>query len=193
MFNYEDYIKELMKIKKEEIAKWPDDIDKIDEYEKPFIEKRSTLNKKHKIILKHNLKDAWEQPIDEFYIIDSDKDNILIIKHGKKYSYSIPKEDLESIKKLLSNDTLFKKRDIVIPPVLDGTSHEIYLSNGHDDIEIECLNLWYWLEKEVNNNNNLIATAADVHYTKELIKLFKTIQEIITTNNITYNILTIDD
>lgn len=193
MFNYEEYIKELMKIKEEEIDKWPDDVDEVDEYEKPFIEKRSNLNKKHKIILKHNLKDAWEQPEDEFYILDIDKDNILIIEHGKKHSYTISKEDLESIKKMLSNNTLFKKCDVVFPPVLDGTSHEIYINNGMDDIEIECSNLWYWLEEEVNNNNNSIATDEDVEYTKELVRLFKKVQEIIITNNITYNILDIEE
>ena len=133
MFDYEKYIKELSEIKEEEIDKWPDDVDKYDEYEKPFIEKRSTLNKKYKIIFKHDLKDAWQQPLDEFYVIDSDKDNIVIINHGQKITHSISKNDLEQIKELLNNSDLYKKFDIVFPPVLDGTSHEIYISNGNND------------------------------------------------------------
>lgn len=193
MFDYEKYIKELSEIKEEEIDKWPDNVDEYDEYKKPFIEKRSTLNKKYKIIFKHDLKDAWQQPLDEFYIIDSDIDNIVIINNGEKITHSISKNDLEQIKELLNNNNLFKKFDVVFPPVLDGTSHEIYISNGNNDTEIECSNLWYWLEEEVNNDNNSIATDEDVKYTKELVNFFKEVQKIIISNNIEYSILDIDD
>ena len=193
MFDYEKYINELIRIKEEEMDNWPENVDDYDAYEKPFIEKRSILNKNNKIIFKHGLKDAWEQPKDEFYILDSDKDNIVIIKNGKKYKYSISKKDLDSIKKLLSNSILYKNCDVVFPPVLDGTSHEIFISNGDNDREFECSNLWYWLEEEVNNDNNSIATDEDVEYTKELVKIFKEIQKIIESNNIVYNILYVED
>ena len=93
MFDYEKYINELIKIKEEEMDNYPENVDDFDEYEKPFIEKRNILNKNNKIIFKHDLKDAWQQPEDEFYILDSDKDNIVIIKHGKKYNYSISKDN----------------------------------------------------------------------------------------------------
>ena len=193
MFDYEKYINELIKIKEEEMDNYPENVDDFDEYEKPFIEKRSILNKNNKIIFKHDLKDAWQQPEDEFYILDSDKDNIVIIKHGKKYNYSISREDLESIKKLLSNSILYKNCDVVFPPVLDGTSHEIYISSGDAFREFECSNLWYWLEEEVNNDNNSIATDEDVEYTRELVNVFRKVQKILTDNNIVHNILDIED
>ena len=38
MFDYENYVNELIKINEEEMDNWPEDVDKIDEYEKPFVE-----------------------------------------------------------------------------------------------------------------------------------------------------------
>ncbi len=193
MFEYEKYLKELLKIKDEEHKKWSDNIDDYDEFEKPFIEKRSILNKKYNIILKHDLNNAWQQSEAEFYIIDSDKDNIVIIKYGKKESYSISTNDINLIKEYLTNNNaLFKKYDVAFPPVLDGTSHEIYISNDNNDIEIECSNLWYWMEEDVYSKY-VNATEEERMYTKKLVELFKKIQKIITSNNIVYNILEIEE
>ena len=53
--------------------------------------------------------------------------------------------------------------------------------------------MWYWLEEEVNNDNNSIATDEDVKYTRELVNVFRKVQKILTDNNIVHNILDIED
>ena len=69
----------------------------------------------------------------------------------------------------------------------------LFVHTINNDIEIECSNLWYWLEEEVNNDNNSIATDEDVKYTKELVNVFKGIQKILFSNKIKYSILDIED
>lgn len=191
MFDYKEYTKDFEKIKKEELKNWSDDIDidDFDDFSIPYIEKRSLLNKKYNIVFKHNLKDAWNVPIDEFFLINSSKDNVIIVQHKKVKYYNVAKKDIEKIIELLNkNNALFKEGDVAFPPVLDGTSHEIYISNGNEDKEISCFNLWYWLEEDVDGEYSK-ATELEKKYTKNMIELIREIQLILDSNNIKYKIL----
>lgn len=191
MFDYKEYTKDFEKIKKEELKNFSDDIDidDFDDFSIPYIEKRSLLNKKYNIVFKHNLKDAWNVPIDEFFLINSSKDNVIIVQHKKVKYYNVAKKDIEKIIELLNkNNALFKEGDVAFPPVLDGTSHEIYISNGNEDKEISCFNLWYWLEEDVDGEYSK-ATELEKKYTKNMIELIREIQLILDSNNIKYKIL----
>ena len=195
MFEYEKYIDDLAKINEEEINSYNDKIEDIDEFEKPFIEKRDLLNKKYNIIFKHELKDAWEQPEEEFYIINSDKNNILITKHGRKYNYTIAKEDIDKIINDLSKDNiLFKNCDVAFPSVLDGSSHKLYICDGEKNIAIDCSNLWYWFEEEISDDfndaiHNKEETKEVIEYTRHLVEFIRKIQHILEKNSINYYIL----
>ena len=77
------------------------------------------------ILFKHEMCDAWGMPLHTITILDTDKDNV--ITDDDKYSLS--KEDINKIKKLLDNKDLYVDEEILYAPVLDGTQHKIMLSN----------------------------------------------------------------
>ena len=79
--------------------------------------------------------------------------------------------------------------DILFPPVLDGSEHEMYFDNN-DGVEITGFNVWYWLdEKEIDNEHNDMETEEERNNTKAIIKYIKEVQKILDKNNIKYQIL----
>ena len=89
---------------------------------------------------------------------------------------------------------MFNKCDVAFPPVLDGSSHKLYISNGEQDMGIECSNLWYWFEEEIKDDyeSNLYdetETKEVIEYTRHLINFIKEVQHILEKNSIDYYIL----
>ena len=138
------------------------------------------------ILFKHELLDAWMQPLSSITIVDSNTDNVII--NDSKFTLS--QKDIERIKELLTNKKLYSEFDVVFPPVLDGTSHKIYLAGKK---EIECSNLWYWVQENVFDSNNEINNNDDKEFTAELIKFIGEIQHILDSNNIDFYILDDED
>ncbi|MBR7042190.1 MAG: hypothetical protein IKI04_01685 [Bacilli bacterium] len=137
----------------------------------------------NKVIFKHELKDAYQIPLSSIYITDSDKDNVIIDNE----KYSIDKESINTIKESLNDDKLYTDNEVLFPPVLDGTLHKILLS-GNKTKEIECFNLWYWTNEEINSVKEDM-NKEDLEYTKSILKLIDIIQNILDDNNIDYYIL----
>lgn len=152
------------------------------------------LNRKYKIIFSHYLSDAWGMPLEEFYLIDDEQNNVVRYncETDKQYTYTVPYEDIKEYIDLL-NDTsnIFKETEVIYPSVLDGMHHTIYLRSDEKNITLECSNLAYWMshqpkiyEYEKNNYKE-----ENVEYTKNIIKIFKKIQQILRKNNIRYKLL----
>ena len=92
--DYDKYKEELNIIKKEEASDKSVPKSFIDFYsfEKPYRDKRAKLNNKYKILFKHELCDAWQEPINKILVLDK-KENNIIITHGyfdNYKEYSIP-------------------------------------------------------------------------------------------------------
>ena len=194
MFNYDEYRKELDFINDAEIDAFNVDYDpdEIDEMEKPFIKQRSELNKKYKILFKQELKDAWTQPLEEFYLID-DKENNVIVHYNEKnknYAYTLPYEDIKKIINFIKKEPeLFNKVDVAFPPVLDGSEHYLYICDIDNDIELNCANLWYWLDENAFDDKHLNATREELEHTKAIIRIVSIIQGFLKANKIKYKIL----
>ena len=135
------------------------------------------------ILFKHELTGAWNEPVNSITIIDNTKDNVLIYK--KKYTIS--SDYIDQIKELLNNPILKSEGELLFAPVLDGTNHNILLSNK---IKISCHNLWYWDDKTLSEHSK--KEKEKYEYTKALIDLINSIQEILNKNNIDFYILDCD-
>lgn len=197
--DYDKYKEELNIIKKEETS--DKNIPKNDEdiylFEKPYIEKRAKLNNKYKILFKHELSDAWQEPINKILVLDK-KENNIIITHGYfdyYKEYTIPIEDINKFKELLMNETIYKRTEVLFPPILDGSSHQLYFSNMNDSVEIECYNIWYW-----NGNDKLDKIKVDekvsqneIDYTKTIIKIINELQKLLDKNKIKFTIIEKND
>lgn len=138
----------------------------------------------NKVLFKHELKDAWMEPISSISIIDDIKYNVIINDH----KLIISSNAIEDLKKLLNNDKLYSNGHVLFPPILDGTYHEILLSNDKSK-RIKCLNLWYWNKKEISNNCRKDDKPEDIEYTQLVIDLIRNIQKILNKNNIKFYIL----
>lgn len=194
MFNYENYKKELNNISEEEIKAFytNNDVNQSDEIEKPFILKKSELNKKYNIVFKHELKSAFDEPMEEFYLINAKENNVIIFNEEKQknYIYTLPYKDIQKIIETIdNNNTIFKKCDIAFSPILDGTQHELYICGSKKDIELSCYNLWYWLDDNAFNSEYIDAKLDEINYTKQIIKCINLIQEHLNNNKIKYKIL----
>lgn len=135
------------------------------------------------LLFKYELADAWKQPISNIVIFDKIEDNVVI--NGFEFTLSI--EYIEKVKRLLSNEKLYEDIEMLFPPVLDGTSHEILLSYTKTK-KINCFNLWYW--KDANSFENCREKNKDeIEYTKLIINLIDGIQKILDEKNIDFNII----
>ena len=137
-----------------------------------------------KVLFKHELKDAYEMPISSITIIDNTTNNVII----NEKTYSIPIESINYIKEILNDEDLYSNKDVLFPPILDGTSHNIILSSNKKK-EIECFNLWYWDEEGAFDDYN----KEDIKYTKLIINLINNIQNILNKNKIKFYIITYYD
>ena len=138
------------------------------------------------IIFKHVLIGSFfECPSIEITILDNPKDNVVI----GDTTYTIPYESINTIKKLLNNPELYKRRDLIYNNILDGTTHEITFSNGNKTKELYSFNMWYWNEKGAYDKIDKKYSEKDIKYTKLVMNLINTIQSILTKNRINFNIL----
>lgn len=88
---------------------------------------------------------------------------------------------VDTIKELLKNDKLYTDNEVLFPPMFDGSAHKILLS-GNRTKEIECFNLWYWINyKRLNSVRNTS--------NKEDYEIIDAIQNILNDNDINYYIL----
>lgn len=133
-----------------------------------------------KIIFKHELKDAYGMPLGSITIKDDTKDNLII----EDEKITLSNESIEKIKELLNNKDLELNAEVVFPPVLDGTIHELFF-NGK---KIECCNLWYFKD-DSDYQENEVFTKDDIKYTKAIVNLINEIQNILNNNNIDFDIL----
>lgn len=132
------------------------------------------------VIFKHELCDAWSMPINSIMVLDSEEDNIIIDEE----KHTIPYEDIETIKESLDNPILYNKKEILSPPILDGTTHKVYLTDGSMSSKITALNLWYWLEDSEEEYEE-----DKLEYTLAIVKTICDVQEELDKNSIKFNIL----
>ncbi len=133
-----------------------------------------------KTIFKHELKDAYGMPLGSITIKDYTKDNLII----NEEKITLSNDLIEKIKELLNNKDLELNAEVVFPPVLDGTIHELFFN----DKKIECCNLWYF-KYDSDYEENEVFNKEDIKYTKAIVNLIKEIQKILNNNNIDVDIL----
>lgn len=133
-----------------------------------------------KTIFKHELKDAYGMPLGSITIKDYTKDNLII----NEEKITLSNDLIEKIKELLNNKDLELNAEVVFPPVLDGTIHELFFN----DKKIECCNLWYFKD-DSDYEENEVFNKEDIKYTKAIVNLIKEIQKILNNNNIDVDIL----
>lgn len=197
--DYDKYKEELIIIKKEEASdkNFPKSFLDFYSFEKPYREKRAKLNNKYKILFKHKLCDAWLKPINKILVLDKQENNI-IITYGyfdiyKEYTIAI--DDINKFKELLMNETIYKRTEVLSPPILDGSSHQLYISNLNDSIEIDCHNIWYWNgDNRLDNiQSNEKISQNEIDYTKMIIKITNQLQSILDKNKIKFTVIESND
>lgn len=197
--DYDKYKEELNIIKKEEASdkSFPKSFLDFYSFEKPYRDKRAKLNNKYKILFKHELCDAWLRPINKILVLDK-KENNVIITHGyfdyyKEYTITI--DDINKFKELLMNETIYKRTEVLSSPILDGSSHQLYISNLNDSIEINCYNIWYWNGKNILDKINADEKISqnEIDYTKMIIKIINQLQSILDKNKIKFTVIESND
>lgn len=103
------------------------------------------------VILSYTLSGALMEFENTLMIINKKENNIIVNDKlvDDSIRFTIPYDDIKRIKNIIkNNDKLFNIKGIPIPPVLDGSMHEFYLSTKNNIISLVTWNLWYWLEEE---------------------------------------------
>ena len=181
-FIYEDYINDINNILSDE------------DVEKRIVQ----VNNDYGVILQYRLGDAWGMPDYCLLVLDSDKDNIVTINNKNEMKYeTITQTELNNIKDyLMKNEILYDEDMLEVPtPLLDGTTDNFMISFNDKFIEIECDNLWYWLENdvmeshrllkdEIKNADNEIDEIGNVEYTKAIVDLLLLLKNILGKHNI---------
>ncbi len=182
-FIYEDYISDISNISSAE-----------------DVEKRiMQVNNDYGVILQYRLGDAWGMPDYSLLVFDRDKENILSINNKNEMKFdTITQEELDDIKEyLMKNEILYDEDMLEVPtPLFDGTTDNFIISLNDKFIEIECDNLWYWLENDVmeshrllkdeikNNVDNEIDEVGNVEYTKAIVDLLILLKNILGKHNL---------
>ena len=118
---------------------------------------------------------------DEIVILDRKEYNTLVKFHHKDYAYSLSSDDLNEIKTIIDNYFDLLKNDIEIPPVLDGTVHDIEIKNKNKRKDILAYNLWYFIDEKPKRKN-----------TKSLVEFLNKLQAVINKCGVHYILLTED-
>jgi len=132
----------------------------------------------NKVLFKHEMLSAWQEPISSITIFDAKENNVII--NGQKHL--MREKFIEELKELLSNPELYTEGEIAVAPVLDGTCHMITFA-GEKKKTIECYNLWYWDMEGFDDCDQ------DSTYTKLILDLINKIQEFLWFDGIEFDML----
>jgi hypothetical protein len=131
----------------------------LNEYKKNYNSKYMDL------IFEYNLCDAWMFPIQELSIYNRETDNVVFVNDDdidenteeEEKIITIKKDDLKSIKDILTNNNLIYKIDkIKMPDILDGSYNKFYFSNDKETNCIECYNIWYYLDNDESEDAKVL-------------------------------------
>lgn len=186
--NLEEYRKDLNDID-EDILNYVLEEDDDDENFNQFIKRVLDVNQKYHAIFIHSMNKANWDFNSEIIILDQPKDNLYIFKESKdNYEvYTLNNKDLNNLKDKLNNKALYDEERIMISPaVLDGTSHKIDLINQDNATQIDASNLIYFSDDTLEGKEKYF-DKDDIEYTKLIIDILTTVQELLNKNNISFD------
>lgn len=186
--NLEEYRKDLNDID-EDILNYVLDEEDDDEKFNQFIKRVLDVNQKYHAIFIHSMNKANWDFNSEIIILDQPKDNLYIFKESKdNYEvYTLNDEDLNNLKDKLNNKALYDEERIMISPaLLDGTSHKIDLINQDNATQIDASNLRYFSDDTLKGKEEYF-DKEDIEYTKLIIDILTTVQELLNKNNISFD------
>ncbi len=186
--NLEEYRKDLNDID-EDILNYVLDEEDDDEKFNKFIKRVLDVNQKYHAIFIHSMNKANWDFNSEIIILDKPKDNLYIFKESKdNYEvYTLNNKDLNNLKDKLNNQALYDEERIMISPaILDGTSHKIDLINQDNSKQIYASNLRYFSDDTLKGKEEYF-DKEDIEYTKLIIDILTTVQELLNKNNISFD------
>lgn len=186
--NLEEYRKDLNDID-EDILNYVLDEEDNDEKFNQVTKRVTDVKKKYHVIFVHSMNKANWDFNSEIIILDQPKDNLYIFKESKdNYEvYTLNDEDLNNLKDKLNNKALYDEERIMISPaLLDGTSHKIDLINQDNATQIDASNLRYFSDDTLKGKEEYF-DKEDIEYTKLIIDILTTVQELLNKNNISFD------